>query len=127
MWAKMMVPVLFTFAGCTLLPFKKFPLEIKAVIEGEIKGHKIRCEKTLDLADGKWGVMCKVGNDMNVRYRVRSMTDEVAQIEFIIGKDKEGREKVIATPTVLVKKSQSTRTVSTTKTSTISVFAERIR
>jgi hypothetical protein len=115
-------------SGCSLLPFVKGqPFKIKAVIEGEIKGHKIHCEKMLDLADGKWGVMCNVGNDMDVKYRVRPMADESAQIEFIVGKAKNGREKVLATPSVLVKKSESARNVSTTKSSSITVLAERIR
>ncbi len=110
------------------MPFAKdSPFQIKAVIEGEIKGHKIHCEKTIDLADGKWGVMCNVGNDMDVKYRVRPMSDELTQVEFIVGKSKEGREKLIATPTVLVKKAQSARAVSTTNTSNITVLAERIR
>lgn len=114
--------------GCSLLPFVKGQhFKIKAVIEGEIKGHKIHCEKMLDLADGKWGVMCNVGNDIDVKYRVRPMTNDTAQVEFIVGKTKNGREKVIATPSVLVKKSESARNVSTTNSSSISVLAERVR
>jgi hypothetical protein len=121
------IAMVMLLSGCKLVPFKEFPLEIKAVIEGEIKGHKIHCEKTLNLADGKWGVMCNVGNDMNVKYRVRPMTDDVAQVEFIVGKTKRGREKIIATPTVLVKRTQSARSVSSTNTSNITILAERVR
>jgi hypothetical protein len=128
MRAKFLLALMFLISGCSLLPLiKGKTFQIKAVIEGEIKGHKIHCEKMLDLADGKWGVMCNVGNDMNVKYRVRTMTDEVAQVEFIVGKAKNGHQKVIATPSVLVKKSESARNVLTTSTSSISVLAERIR
>lgn len=116
------------FSGCKLFPFlKELPFEIKAVIEGEIKGHKVRCEKMLDLADGKWAVMCSLGNDMDVKYRIRNINNGLAQIEFVVGKSKEGREKIIATPTVLVKRSQSAQTTVSNEKSSITVLAERIQ
>jgi hypothetical protein len=116
-------------SGCSFLsPFSgPTPFHIKAVIEGEIKGHKIRCEKNIDIADGRWGVMCSIGNDMDVKYRVRPMSDELTQIEFVVGKSKEGREKLIATPSVLVKRSQSARAVASTHNANIIVMAERTR
>ena len=71
--------------------------------------------------------MCDVGNDMDVKYRVRPMSKELTQIEFVVGKTKEGREKIIAMPTMLVKKAQSTRMVTTSNSANISIFAERIQ
>lgn len=127
--AKYLLCCMALLPGCSLLaPFtKNIPFHIKAVIEGEIKGHKIHCEKNIDIADGRWGVMCSVGNDMDVKYRVRPMSDELTQIEFVVGKSKKGREKLIATPSVLVKRSQSARAVASTHNSNIIVMAERIR
>ena len=120
--------MLLLIGGCSLSPLLRHaPFQIKAVIEGEIKGHKIRCEKTIHLADGKWSVLCNVGNDMDVKYRVRPMNNDQAQVEFIVGKSKDGQQKVIATPTVVVKKDQSTKNVTTTGSSNIVVMAERIR
>ena len=81
-------------SGCSLIPFKYGPLQIKAVIEGEIKGYRIHCEKTIDLGDGKWGLMCSLGNDMDVKYRIRHITKDQTQIEFLVGKAKEGRQIV---------------------------------
>ena len=53
MLAKLILLGLFFLPGCQLFPFlKQMPFQIKAVIEGEIKGHHIRCEKTLKL--GMW-------------------------------------------------------------------------
>lgn len=125
---KLILLSLFLLSGCKLFPFDKgMPFQIKAVIEGEIKGHKIHCEKTIDLADGKWVVMCNVGNDMDVKYRVRPMVNEQTHVEFLVGKSKDGREKVIATPTLIIKKAQSARTVTTTHSASIIVMAERIR
>lgn len=125
MLAKIIAPLLL-LSGCSLLPFKNSPLQIKAVIEGEIKGHRIHCEKTLDLGDGRWGVMCSLGNDMDVKYRVRPIARDQAQIEFVVGKSKEGQHKVLAAPTVMVKKTHSARTVSSSHYGTIMVMAERI-
>ncbi len=134
LWGSRNMPVrlvllsLFLFPGCKLFPFVKgMPFQIKAVIEGEIKGHKIHCEKTLDLVDGTWGVMCNVGNDMDVKYRVRPMSKDLAQIEFIVGKSKEGYEKVIAAPTIVVKRAHSAQTITTTHSANIMVMAERIQ
>lgn len=127
MLAKIIAPLLL-LPGCSLLPFKNSPLQIKAVIEGEIKGHRIHCEKTLNLGDGRWGVMCSLGNDMDVKYRVRPIAKDQAQIEFVVGRSKEGQhEKILAAPTVMVNKSYSTRTVSSGHNGTIMVIAERIR
>lgn len=115
-------------SGCSLLPLiKGKSFQIKAVIDGEIKGTKIHCEKTIELADGKWGVMCSIGDDMDVKYRVRPMPDEDAHVEFVIGKTKRGRSKVIATPSLFVKNKERARTVSTSGTSTITILAERVR
>src|SRR5580704_13914657 len=94
-------------SGCSLIPFKYGPLQIKAVIEGEIKGYRIHCEKTIDLGDGKWGLMCSLGNDMDVKYRIRHITKDQTQIEFLVGKAKEGRHKILAASSVMVKKTSS--------------------
>jgi hypothetical protein len=128
--ANILLPLMLIFLplnGCKLFPFiKDMPFHIKAVIEGEIKGHKIHCEKTLDLTDGKWGVMCKVGNDMDVKYRVRPMSNDLAQIEFVVGKFQAGRNKIIAAPTMVIKKAHSAKNVTTTNNANIMVMAERL-
>jgi hypothetical protein len=126
MLAKLLALV-FVLSGCSLLPFKSTPLQIKAVIEGEIKGHHIHCEKTLNLGNGKWGIMCRLGNDMDVKYRIRSITKDQTQIEFLVGKAKEGRHKIIAAPTVMVNKAHSTRTVTSAHNANIMVMAELIK
>src|SRR6185437_1339536 len=128
MWVKLLLCYLAIFPGCSLFPdFKNTLFNIKAVIEGEIKGHKIHCEKTLNLSDGKWSIMCHIGNDMDVKYRVKPMSHDLAQIEFVVGKSKEGRKKILAAPTVVVQKSQSTRTIATSKNANIIVMAEHAR
>ena len=128
MRARFLLLALVLLPGCSFLPFStQLPFQIKAVIEGEIKGHKIHCEKNLDVANGKWGVMCSIGNDMDIKYRVRPIANEQTQLEFVVEKSKEGRQKVIATPTVIVKKTQSTRNITTTVNTNIMIMAERIK
>ena len=127
MLARILMFSLIVLPGCGFLRFfKDHPFQIKATIEGEIKGHKIFCEKTLQLGDGKWGLMCGIDNGLDIKYRLRSLTNDQAQVEFLVGKSKDGREKVIATPTLIVKKAESARTITSTINSYITVVAERI-
>ncbi len=114
--------------GCSLLHFlKENPLQIKATVEGEIKGHHIRCEKTLKLGDGKWGLMCSIDNGLDVKYRVREIADDHTQVEFIVEQHKSGYGKLIATPALLIKKSETATNVISTKSSYLSIVAERIK
>ena len=116
------------FCGCSLLHFlKENPLQIKATVEGEIKGHHIRCEKTLKLGDGKWGLMCSIDNGLDVKYRLREIADDHTQVEFIVEQHKSGYGKVIATPALLIKKSETATNVISTKSSYLSIVAERIK
>lgn len=127
MRARVLLCGLLLLPGCSFLRlFKEHPLQIKATVEGEIKGHHIKCEKTFQLGDGKWGLMCSIDNGMEIKYRVRPIAHDKTQVEFLVGKSKEGREKVIATPTVVVKKTETARNVTTTDSSYITVVAERI-
>ena len=116
------------FSGCSLLRlFKEFPLQIKATVEGEIKGHHIRCEKTLELGDGKWGLMCSIDNGLDIKYRMREIGDDHTQVEFLVEKHKSGHGKIIATPALLVKKAETATNVISTKSSYLTIVAERIK
>jgi hypothetical protein len=127
MLARFLMVGLVFLPSCSLLRFfQENPLQIKATIEGEIKGHHIKCEKTLKLGDGKWGLMCGIDNGVDIKYRVRPIANDRTQIEFLVGKSKEGREKIIATPAVVVKRTEIARNVTTTDNSYITVVAERI-
>src|SRR5262245_1532367 len=104
--------------GCSLLRFfKESNLKIKATVEGDIKGHHIRCEKTLELGDGKWGLMCSIDNGLDIKYRMREIADEHTQVEFLVEKSKAGQAKIIATPALLVKKSEMAKNIVSTNSS----------
>jgi hypothetical protein len=124
---RILVLGLLLFSGCSFLRFfKEHPLQIKATVEGEIKGHHVKCEKTLQLGDGKWGLMCSIDNGMEIKYRVRPIADDRTQVEFLVGKSKEGREKIIANPSVVVKKTETARNITATDNTHITIVAERI-
>ena len=125
-----LLPLIFLFLpGCSsLLSFlKDHPLQIKATVEGEIKGHHIRCEKTLELGNGKWGLMCSIDNGLDIKYRMREIGDDHTQVEFLVEKSKHGHGKVIATPALLVKKSETAKNVVSTNSSYLTIVAERIK
>jgi hypothetical protein len=126
--AKLLPLIFLLLPGCSFLRFfKEFPLQIKATVEGEIKGHQIRCEKTLEIGDGKWGLMCSIDNGLDIKYRMREIADEHTQVEFLVEKSKAGRGKIIATPAMLVKKSETATNVISTKSSYLTIVAERIK
>lgn len=118
------------FSGCQMLrnvrEFFDTPLQIKASIQGEIKGYKVDCEKTISLGQGQWGVMCSIGNGMEVKYRVNPLRDGRAKVEFQVDKEKPGESKIIASPTIVVKKLETAQSITTTESSNLIVTAERI-
>ena len=71
--------------------------------------------------------MCGVGNDMDVKYRVRSINAKEAEVEFLISKDKQGERKVIAAPVVLVKNATKAQNITTSHKANILVSVERVR
>ncbi|MCA9508960.1 MAG: hypothetical protein KC505_11115 [Myxococcales bacterium] len=112
-------------SSCKSFPIKNFPLQIKAAIEGEIKGQRIHCEKNLDLFQGEWGVMCSVGNNTNVKYRAKPMDDGQTKLKFIIDKEKNGTKKVIAAPVLMLKNDYPAVTTSMTKYGPLKVTAQK--
>lgn len=102
-------------------------MEIKATIDGELNGHKIKCEKTLTLQNGQWGIMCKVGNNMSINYFVDSLKNGQAKIEFQISKEKNGKSRVIASPSLLVKNKSNYWQKISTKNTNIMLMAERLK
>src|SRR5262245_24636439 len=128
MLAKFLPLIFLFFPSCSMLRFfKENPLKIKATVEGKIKGHHIRCEKTLELGDGKWGLMCSIDNGLDIRYRIRQIADDHTQVEFLVEKSKPGHQKIIATPALLVKKLETAKNIISTNSSYLTIVAERIK
>ena len=113
--------------GCKHFAALGIPLQIKAAIEGEIKGLKVKCEKSLELDHGQWGIMCGVGNGIEIKYRVQQIGSEQSKVEFLIDKDKDGEQKIIAAPAMIVKAGKPSLSTVTTHNSNIQFTAERLR
>ena len=123
-------PIALFMTSCKHLEqfFKSNPIEINAIIEGEIKGHRVFCEKKISLGNGKWQVLCGAGNDTEIKYRTQPITADKTIVEFLIGKSKDTYEKIIAQPIVIVKKDQGPRHVLTmTDTANLKLIVERIK
>ena len=127
MLTKILLLLLLFLPACKHFSNLSLPIEIKATIDGELNGHKIQCEKTLLLQKGQWGLMCKVGNNMSINYFVNSLHDGQAKIEFQISKEKNGKSKVIASPSLLVKNKTNYWQNITAKNTNIMLIAERLK
>jgi hypothetical protein len=112
--------------GCKHLALG-IPFQIKAAIEGEVKGVKILCEKTLELDRGEWGVMCRAGNNIDVKYRMQRFNDEQTKVEFLVAKEKNGEQKLIAAPVMIVKDRHPSSSESATHNSNVLIKAERVK
>ena len=127
MLTKISLLLLLFLSACKHFSNLSLPIEIKATIDGELNGHKIQCEKTLLLQKGQWGLMCKVGNTISINYFVNSLKNGQAKIEFQISKEKNGKSKVIASPSLLVKNKTNYWQNITSKNTNIMLMAERLK
>ena len=87
----------------------KPPSTIKAVIEGRIKGVEVYCEKVINLGQPKWELMCKVSDDIDIKYRTKTINGEQTRLELVVDKIKAGKRKIITAPMVIVKRGKPTK------------------
>jgi hypothetical protein len=80
------------------------PGTLKAIIQGQIKGKDIHCEKTLSLGRGKWEIMCKVSDDIDIKYRTKTLENNQTKLELLIDRKKGNSRKIVAAPTMIVKR-----------------------
>ena len=112
--------------GCASLSQLKIPVQIKAVLEGEIKGHKVRCEKDIDLSKGQWGLMCEVGGGIFVHYQPEQINPKQTGISFVVSKEKAGEQKVIAAPMLIMQAGRTVVNQTITNTANFAIMAEHI-
>lgn len=117
----------FLLQGCKHFSIKDFPLQLKTMIEGEIKGFPVFCENDIDFKKGGWGFLCGMGHGIDVNYRVKPITPDKAQLDLVITQNKEGTEKVVALPTLIVKRSNASRNTIEMAGTNITVMAEHIK
>ena len=101
-------------------------LMLKAVIQGQIKGVLINCEKVVSVQE-HWQIMCKIGDDIDIKYRTKRLDRNNTQLEVMIDKAKGDRRKIIAEPVLMVTRNQPALLDTIGKNSHINIRVERIR
>jgi hypothetical protein len=103
------------------------PGTLKAVIQGEIKGMAIHCEKTLTIGTAKWEVMCKVSDGIDIKYRTQSLNGRQTKLEILIDKQKGDENRILISPTVIVSRDKPATLESRSDKGYIGIHAEQIR
>lgn len=103
------------------------PSTLKAVVQGEIKGMAIHCEKILTLGSNKWEVMCKVSDEIDIKYRTQTINDRQTKLEILIDKQSGDHQKTILAPTVIVSRDNPVVLETVYEKGRIDVRAEQIR
>ena len=101
-------------------------LMLKAVIQGQIKGVLINCEKVVSIQE-HWQIMCKIGDDIDIKYRTKRLDRDITQLEVMIDRTKGDRRKIIAEPVLMVTRNQPALLDTVGKNSHLNIRAERIR
>lgn len=102
------------------------PATLKAVVQGEIKGMTIHCEKILNLGVAKWEVMCKVSDDIDIKYRTQTINARQTKLEILIDKQSTDGEKTIVAPTMIVSRDEPAVLEAISDKSRIDIRAEQI-
>lgn len=103
------------------------PHTLRAVVEGVINDKNIHCEKTLTLDHGKWEVMCRISDDIDVRYRTFKLQNNQTKLEIIVNKQKGGTQKIIAAPVLIIAEGKMAALASVSKKSRLDIRAETLR
>jgi hypothetical protein len=77
------------------------PIRFRATIEAWHKGQYVRCEEIVDEA-GINKPICQISEEMNIKSRPRAVSPECADIEFLVKRWRDGKEKLIAVPRLIL-------------------------
>lgn len=102
------------------------PATLKAVVQGEIKGMTIHCEKTLNLGVVKWEVMCRVSDEIDIKYRTQLINAHQTRLEILIDKQSIDGQKTIAAPIMIVSRDKPAVLETISDKSRIDIRAEQI-
>jgi len=103
------------------------PSTLKAVVQGVINGINVHCEKTLTLSHGKWEIMCKVSDEIDIRYRTQHLTNNQTKLEILVDKQKGATRKIIAAPVLIVNKDKGATLASVSEKGHLDIRAEPAR
>lgn len=96
------------------------------MVQGEIKGMAIHCEKTINLGTADWEVMCKVKDDIDIKYRTQSINRNQVKLELMIDKQTGDSTKVIEAPVMIVSRGKPASIIAVSDKSRINIIAEPI-
>jgi len=102
------------------------PATLKAVVQGEINGMTIHCEKILNLGVAKWEVMCKVSDNIDIKYRTQTINAHQTKLEILVDGQNTDGQRTIA-PTMIVSRDEPTVLEAISDTGHIDIRAEQIR
>jgi len=123
-----LITALLLIAGCEHIGLLfEPPATLKAIIQGQIKGKRIYCEKILTIGSGKWEVMCKISDQVDIKYRTRTLGNNQTRLELLIDKQKGDSRKVIAAPVVIVRNGKTALLTTIARGSHFDIKAEQIR
>jgi hypothetical protein len=113
-------------SSCQHLDYLFAPLlMLKAVIQGQVKGVLINCEKVVSVQE-HWHIMCKIGDDIMIKYRTTKLDYDNTRLEVMIDKAKGNRRKIIAEPVLVVSRNQPALLNTIGKNSHINIRAELV-
>ena len=120
--------VLLLLGGCKHLGLLfESPATLKAIVQGEIKGMAIHCEKTLSLGKASWEVMCKVSDDIDIKYRTHSLNKHQTRLEILIDRQKGEERKVLLASTIIVNRNKPSALLSINDKGRLDVKTEQIQ
>ena len=77
------------------------PIRFRATIEAWHKGQYMRCEKILD-ETGINKPICQLSEEIDIKSRPKAISKECADIEFLVKRWRDGKEKLIAAPRLIL-------------------------
>jgi hypothetical protein len=119
---------LFFMVGCKHIGLVFEPSgTIKAVVQGVINGINVHCEKTIELNRKNWELMCKVSDDIDIKYRTQSIDKDQTKLEIIVDKTKGRGPKTLIAPILFVKGHKSSAVATANDKGQVDVFAEHVQ
>lgn len=129
---KVLLPILLlgSVSSCQHLGEILRPLShtvFRAIVHGAIQGTAIHCEKSIEVVSDKWQVMCKIDHAMDIKYRTIKLNDEETRFEILIDKQKGEERKTIASPMMLVSRTQPAQLIAENNKGRLEFRVERIK
>ena len=88
-----LILLLLLSSGCAT-----WPLHFKATFDVWYKGENIQCERDITMQGRLWKTVCHISEELDISARPKAIDKDSAQIEILLRKLKNGKEKMISAP-----------------------------